>query len=291
MIEIASFCLLIGIGEGLKNAAKNPETAERASGEVAEACDNGKCFVAGTLISTPLGLVSIENIKAGDTVYSFDEKTQAISKQVVEETFVRESNELLHIGIAGETLSTTPEHRFYVPQKGFVNAIDLRAGDSLWTVNGECVIIEKIQHEILESSVKVYNFRVANNHTYFVGKTNVGVHNSYDNLKTPSGEKRFALGLREYLDGFAENNGAKTWKDLPDPTNWKQGVIDALHDPDTDILFNLDGVDNPWSAVMRASSGRGGATDWELFQIKNTPEAWGRVIWYLNGEIVPNPFE
>lgn len=296
MIELASFCLVIGIFEGLKgktesDASKNPETAENADAECEGSCKEGSCFVAGTLISTPIGLVPIEDIKAGDVVLSFNEKTLEVSEQIVEETFVRESKELVKIKVGDEIITTTPEHRFYMPKKGFVDAIDLRAGDSLWTVNGECVIIEEVQHEMLESSVKVYNFCVARNHTYFVGKTNVGVHNEYDNLRTPSRANKFALGLREYLDGFAENNGAKTWKDLPNPNNWKQGVLDALYDPNTDILFNLDGVDSPWSAVTRAASGRGGATDWELFQIKNTPEAWERVIWYSNGEIVPNPFE
>ncbi len=54
----------------------------------------------------------------------------------------------------------------------------MRAGDVLLTVNGEYVVVEQIKHEILESPMKVYNFRVADNHTYFVGDTGVGVHNT-----------------------------------------------------------------------------------------------------------------
>lgn len=34
-----------------------------------------------------------------------------------------------------------------------------------------------------------------------------------------------------------------------------------------------------------------GATDWELLQIKLTPSAWDRITWFLDGDIVPNPFE
>jgi hypothetical protein len=48
----------------------------------------------------------------------------------------------------------------------------------LYTLNGEYVVVEKVQHEILENPVKVYNFEVADNHTYFVGENAVGVHNS-----------------------------------------------------------------------------------------------------------------
>lgn len=45
-------------------------------------------------------------------------------------------------------------------------------------MNGEYVIIEEIQHEILESPITVYNFRVSNDHTYFVGNVAIGVHNA-----------------------------------------------------------------------------------------------------------------
>ncbi len=102
---------------------------------------------------------------------------------------------------------------------------------------------------------------------------------------------KLALGLSESLDDFASKNGASTWKDFPDPTNWKNGVLDALYDSNTEIIVNLDGVDNPLSSIQRAAGGYGGATDWELLQIKLTPESWDRITWYKDGNVVPNPFE
>ena len=59
-----------------------------------------------------------------------------------------------------------------------MKAENLRARDILCTVNGEYVIVEQTQHEILESPVTVYNFRVAENHTYYVGRVGVGMHNA-----------------------------------------------------------------------------------------------------------------
>ena len=53
-----------------------------------------------------------------------------------------------------------------------------RSGDILLRLNGEYIIVEMVQHEILESPVKVYNFEVADFHTYFVGDDEVLVHNS-----------------------------------------------------------------------------------------------------------------
>ena len=64
--------------------------------------------------------------------------------------------------------SLEPSHPFYVPEKGWTSAIELRAGDILVTSNGEYVVVEKVQHEILETPVIVYIFEVEGYHTYYV---------------------------------------------------------------------------------------------------------------------------
>ena len=79
--------------------------------------------------------------------------------------------------VKGETLTCTPEHPFYSPVKGWTSAIDLRAGDILVMLNGEYVVVEQVQHELLESPETTYNFEVEDYHTYYVGDTYVLVHN------------------------------------------------------------------------------------------------------------------
>ena len=81
------------------------------------------------------------------------------------------------IHVNGEDIVTTPSHPFYVNQFGWTRAAQLRAGDVLVLSNGEYVVVEFIQHEILESPVKVYNLEVDDYHTYFVGDCSVLVHN------------------------------------------------------------------------------------------------------------------
>ena len=81
------------------------------------------------------------------------------------QTFVNEINELVHIKVNGEEIISTPTHPFWVPQKGWTDAIQLRAGDRLQLLNGEYVIIEQVQHEILEAPVTVYNFEVEGVHS------------------------------------------------------------------------------------------------------------------------------
>lgn len=93
------------------------------------------------------------------------------------DNFNRAVSELVHVYVNSEEIVTTPEHPFYVSNCGWIGAIDLRAGDKLVLVNGECAVVEEIQHEILERPIKVYNFEVEDFHTYYVGSTSVLVHN------------------------------------------------------------------------------------------------------------------
>ena len=99
----------------------------------------------------------------------------------------------------------------------------------------------------------------------------------------------FAMGLDAGLDAFAAARGATTWKSFADPMNWKAGVVEKLSDPATMVHFNLDGVD-VLRGVSRAAAGRGGATDWELMQIRQNPQWWGSVQFWRNGSPAANPF-
>ena len=138
---------------------------------------NGACFVAGTTVATATGLVAIEKIRAGDLVWAWDEETGDVALKSVVETYINETTELTHIFVSGEEIVATPTHPFYCPVKGWTDAAHLRAGDILVLVNGEYVVVEKVQHELLESPVKVYNFQVADYHTYYVSDNGVLVHN------------------------------------------------------------------------------------------------------------------
>ena len=57
------------------------------------------------------------------------------------------------------------------------SAIQLRADDRLQLLNGKYVIIEQVQHELLETPVTVYNFEVEDFHTYYVTDSAILVHN------------------------------------------------------------------------------------------------------------------
>jgi YD repeat-containing protein len=165
----------------------------------------GKCFIAGTPIQMADGTTkSIEQVQVGDKVLSLNMETHKIEAKAVTKTFVREAEHLHAITAGSETLYTTDGHPFLTPN-GFVNAEDLTLGTSLVTLvrptpttsqanlngnsvnwNGSTVTFaEKFDQPSIFFGHKggtgytVYNFRVEDNHNYFVGKENGGicVHN------------------------------------------------------------------------------------------------------------------
>lgn len=136
------------------------------------------CFIAGTTILSAWSKKNIEDISPGDYVFATDPETGETRLKRVVQTFVNETDELVYVYVNGEKIVTTPEHPFYVSNQGWVGAINLRSGDKLVLVNGEFAVVEKIQHEILEQSVTVYNFEVEDFHTYYVGDNLVLVHNT-----------------------------------------------------------------------------------------------------------------
>ncbi len=136
------------------------------------------CFVAGTPVAAQDGLVPIEEIQPGDLVWATNEETGETELKEVVQIFRNETEEWVHVTVNGEKITCTPNHPFYSPVKGWTSAINLRAGDILVMLNGEYVVVEQVQHELLESPETTYNFEVADFHTYYVGDKPVLVHNS-----------------------------------------------------------------------------------------------------------------
>ncbi|WP_145244004.1 polymorphic toxin-type HINT domain-containing protein [Urbifossiella limnaea] len=140
------------------------------------------CFAAGTKLLTRAGWRAVEDIRAGDEVLAQGEYDPAgvAEWKAVEETF-RRTDVVLHVHAGGRVIRTTPEHPFYVAGEGWTAAGALRGGDRLATLGGAWVGVE----EVFETGVyeAVYNLRVADHHTYFVGDDHWGfavwAHNTY----------------------------------------------------------------------------------------------------------------
>ncbi len=136
------------------------------------------CFVAGTMILTAVGLTAIENIRAGDKVISTNTDTFEVAEKVVVETYIRKVSKLVHLKVNGEMIDTTVDHPFYVKDAGFVDAGRLTVGDKLLDPEGSILTVENVWIEVTDTPVEVYNFQVADFHTYHVGNIGILVHNA-----------------------------------------------------------------------------------------------------------------
>ncbi len=151
------------------------------------------CFVEGTPILTENGLKPIEEIREGDRVLSYNEKTKQTEYKTVVQTMVREAEagRILSVKVEGEekALGVTGEHPFYVRihrardsisseddnQGEWIEAKVLQIGDEIRKANNSWAKVESISQKI--EGAKVYNLEVIDNHNYFVGKTQLLVHN------------------------------------------------------------------------------------------------------------------
>jgi hypothetical protein len=126
------------------------------------------CFAAGTPLRTPEGSRNIEDVRVGDLVLSRDEHNPdgLVVAQTVEEVFVRQGL-IWHLHLGGQVIRTTAEHPFYREGDGWTACQELRVGDRLLTEDGTWVTVE----DLLDTGEweTVYNLRVAEFHTYFVG--------------------------------------------------------------------------------------------------------------------------
>ena len=217
------------------------------AGFAAAKLNPGQCFVAGTLVLTEDGLIPIEEVEDGMLVWASDPETGETALKPVVQLFRNETTELVHVTVNGEEIVCTNEHPFYSPVKGWTEACRLRAGDILVLVNGEYVIVEQVQHEILEAPVATYNFEVQDFHTYYVSEQSILVHNkcsgSYEiifesgkNYVGKGSEARMKISARIHSTLNNDPVVSQVWQYAPDT---KTAFVDEY------FKMAVRGVNNP----------------------------------------------
>lgn len=87
-----------------------------------------ECFRAGTLIDG----VPIEEVKAGDMVWSFNHAAGKMERREVVQTFKSRPSQLCTVNLeTGESIVCTQGHPFYVPGEGYVAAAFLKKGTNV----------------------------------------------------------------------------------------------------------------------------------------------------------------
>ena len=133
------------------------------------------CFEAGTLVMmADRTLKRIEQIHVGDLVLSFDDKTgMTMAKEILYRSMSLSKGDRVTVSLPeGEVIRSTPNHPFYIKEKGFLLACNLTPQMQLTLTTGGGVPVKGI---ISQPATKryVYNLTVSDFHTYFVGKTGI----------------------------------------------------------------------------------------------------------------------
>ncbi|WP_242935179.1 FG-GAP-like repeat-containing protein [Leptospira kobayashii] len=161
------------IEEGEAAAAKAGRRNETEA--TLSACSS---FPKGTKILTDQGSVSIEEIKIGQLVSSYDFHSRSNGYFPVTDLIRYEKKNLINIKTSeGNEFTVTDNHPFYINNKGWMTAKDLSKGDSLTNSEGKLVVIAKLYQDQSGSLQKVYNLEVGGAHNYYASQDQVLVHN------------------------------------------------------------------------------------------------------------------
>lgn len=144
-----------------------------------ECTSGGTCFVAGTKILTNDGYKNIEEIRIGDYVYAMNLDTNTKELRRVLKTYENIAYETYSITIGNHTVEATGKHSFYVVDKGWVRAFDLKVGDKLNSLNNKDSIITDIKINKFDKYIYVYNLEVDELHNYLITDDDYLVHNGF----------------------------------------------------------------------------------------------------------------
>jgi hypothetical protein len=133
------------------------------------------CFAAGTPVRTMEGLQPIEKIRTGDLVLSQDVASGALEFRPILVVHHNPPNRTLRIALSDDqVLVASVYHRFWRSGKGWAQARELKPGDMLRSL-GSTIRVVSIEPGLVEP---LYNLDVSQNRSFFVGTSNVLVHDN-----------------------------------------------------------------------------------------------------------------
>jgi hypothetical protein len=135
----------------------------------------GSCFLAGTPVRSETGLVPIESLQPGDRVLAQDQDSGELTFKTILKTTLRPPTSLVRLKAAGEEITTTLGHPFWVSGFGWKMAKQLKEGDLLHGLGG-AVRLESV--EKLAKEERAHNLVIEGFNTYFVGQTGLLVHDN-----------------------------------------------------------------------------------------------------------------
>jgi hypothetical protein len=155
-------------------AAEGAETAaeDDAFGALGKA---GCSFSPDTQVATLGGGIAIASLKVGDSVQAYDPKTGETGPHQVTAVMVHTDPVIEHLKLDTGPIETTPNHRFFTADRGWVEAGSLVVGEEVRTDTGHSASVTGFTLDATPSSM--WDLTVADAHSFFVGPGAVLVHN------------------------------------------------------------------------------------------------------------------
>jgi hypothetical protein len=183
--------------------------------------DDDACFVAGTLVlMADSSMKRIEQIEVGDFVLARNDKlpnSSAVPRRI-NEIKHNPPSVTYHLKFRANSgdkeiyLRVTPEHPFYVENRGWVAVENLNINDICITNNKNKL---KLLSKIFDSElIPVYNLEVDIDHTYFVGddpENCLLVHNQYDPPSLQNADTIFDRKIFPTINGKENLEDSLVW--------------------------------------------------------------------------------
>ncbi len=212
----------------------------------------------------------IEQIIPGDLVLARDpESGETRAKQVLR-VFRNVSDHLRLLTVrnadgTSQVLRTTDGHPFWVPDRGWTAAAELKVGDNLVQADGQPATLVATAYEAHPEGVPIFNFEVEGFHTYFVAANStrappILVHNT---SPSSSGPSTSGAG-RSFRDRIADFQR--------DPSRWER-------------------VSAHTEAATRRGARQGGVSTQTLWRNRDTGETlWQHTVTNNRGRVVDDHF-
>ena len=193
-------------------------------------CRGTRCFAEGTFVLTEYGIKKIEEIKAGDKIYGYDEIKKENILKSVQAVYLHTTDLLVKIKTKKDIIFTTPEHPFYVNGQ-YILAGFLNTNMKLTDFEGKEVEILEIEIIKYQKEQKVYNFSVEGTRNYYVGEERLLNHNLDDctggtgillddETKINDNKRKIENELGKNIEDFRLNEGSQGKND-PNHRNYQ----------------------------------------------------------------------
>jgi len=203
------------------------------------------CLSSAVRASSPLSSRAkpIESIAVGDWVWAWDDAVGARVKGRVVRLFRSSRGPIVTLTCIREktipeTIQATSEHPFWVLDRGWIAAGDLRSGDSLPTLTGSTLTVRRTRNR--GRCRTVFNFEVEAHHSYFVGRSGVLVHNSSEPPGADAKKPQYGpTRAHNYVPAFP-GTSSTTFMDLAESIDTQFGRTGSFAILDTSRLFTSD---------------------------------------------------